>query len=199
MRQIASFGAVALAFAAGTASAGIINISGNGNWGSFTGTLAYTHVAGDQGTLDVSLTNTSPVGNGGFLTGFVFNVIDGGLNPTATLISTTRSGFRLVLKEDASPFGIFDAGAALSANWNGGGNPSGGISVGSSAQFRFGIKAPNAAALTSSSFVGTSEPFQFVVRFRGFANGESDKVPVPAPASLALLAVGGLVASRRRR
>jgi hypothetical protein len=38
-----------------------------------------------------------------------------------------------------------------------------------------------------------------LVRFRGQEFGGSDMVPVPAPASLALLGLGGLMASRRRR
>lgn len=199
MTQRAFVGVLAVGIGASGAVAGMINISGNGTWGSFTGTLTYTHVSGNDGTLDVSLTNTSPPANGGYLTGFVFNIIDGGPGRTATLISSSKSGFQLLLNENAPPFGTFDAGAALGGSWVGGGNPSGGIPVGGTATFTFGITAPNAASLTSSSFVGTSAPYQFVVRFRGFANGESDKVPVPGPASASLLALAALAASRRRR
>jgi MYXO-CTERM domain-containing protein len=192
-------GAVALGVGASAAWAGTINISGSGTWGSFAGTLTYTHVSGNNGTLDVSLTNTSAPANGGYLTGFVFDIIDGGPGRTASLVSTSKSGFQLLLNESAPPFGTFDTGAALGGSWLGGGNPSGGIPVGGTGLFTFAINAPNAAALTSSSFVGTSAPYRFVVRFRGFANGESDKVPVPGPASAALMGLGMLVATRRRR
>lgn len=190
-------GAVALAPSAAQAST--IGIAGDGAWGDFTGVVTYTHVSGNQGTLDISLTNTSPVANGGFLTGFVFNIINGGAGRTASLSARPNANWQLLLNEAASPFGTFDAGAALGGNWEGGGSPSNGIAVGASGNFTFAITAPNAASLTASSFVGTSSPFQFVVRFRGFNNGQSDKVPVPTPGALALLGAAGLVATRRRR
>jgi MYXO-CTERM domain-containing protein len=198
IRSIIGLAAGIVALSSG-AHASMVNISGDGAWGDFAGTLTYTHVAGNQGTLDVSLTNTSPVGNGGFITGFVYNIINGGAGRTASLSARPNANWQLVLNESANPFGTFDAGAALGGNWEGGGNPNNGIGVGDTGNFTFAITAPNAGSLTASSFVGASAPFQFIVRFRGFQNGQSDKVPVPTPGALALLGAGGLIASRRRR
>jgi MYXO-CTERM domain-containing protein len=47
-----------------------------------------------------------------------------------------------------------------------------------------------------------SDPYAFVVRFRGMAEGGSDKVPanqLPAPGAIALLGLTGAVSRRRRR
>jgi MYXO-CTERM domain-containing protein len=45
-----------------------------------------------------------------------------------------------------------------------------------------------------------SDPYAFVVRFRGMENGGSDKVPanqLPAPGAAALLGLAGLLVRRR--
>jgi uncharacterized protein (TIGR03382 family) len=195
-----------LALAAASASAATLNISGdittsNGGTGvSFEGGLDYVFDGGTSGTLTVSLTNTTANTIGGYLTGFVFNIgsVDG--SATASLASTTDADFLDTGVESASPYGMFDAGAALNANWNGGGSPSNGIAMGVTEIFVFSVSASDANALDSMSFVGLAGN-DFAVRFRGLDNGGSDKltttVPAPGTGALALLGLG--LASRRRR
>lgn len=169
--------------------------------GMYTGTLEYTHDAGTGiGLLTVDLTNTSPAANGGFLTGFLFTFdsIDPGAN--AMLISAPDD-FMNTGSQTAPPFGTpYVGGAALMGNWTGGGNPNRGLGVGESGVFQFDIIASDAAFLSASDFVQGSQSPSFVVRFRGFNDGGSDKVPaivIPAPAAGLLLL--GLFATRTRR
>ena len=186
---------------AGTASADMIDISGDvfGSTGmtgaTFMGTLEYTYNGGDSGTLAVSLTNDTPMDVGGYLTGFVFNVDS--VDAVAALSSTTDPDFLNTGVENAAPFGMFDAGAALNADWTGGGNPSFGMAIGVTEMFEFSVMASDANLLTASSFLGDGN--DFVVRFRGLLDGGSDKVPVPAPGAGALALVGLALAGRRRR
>ena len=208
---------VMLGFAAlmvATASAQAAVIQGNtaastGNTGSnFSGTLLYAaNAAGTAAMLTVDLLNTTPAGVGGFLTGFLMN------NPDATKITgisaytTTTSFTQIGLTADGAngaPFGQFDFGAALGANWEGGGNPSAGLAPGSMGSFTFAFSGTDLGTLTDQSFVsalsvgpGVGEgPQFFVARFRGLIDGGSDKVPamaVPEPGTSAML-LAGLVA-----
>lgn len=190
---------------AGLAQADIINIMGSiadsaeQTGANFAGTLDYTYGGGSSGTLVVSLTNTTPGGVGGFLTGFVFNIDSSDGGASAALTGATNANFLDTGSESASPFGNFDAGAALGANWTGGGSPTGGIAVGASAMFTFAISAFDANSLSAASFLGGPNDWNFLVRFRGLNNGGSDKIPgVPAPGALALLGFGAVAARRRR-
>ena len=70
-------GSAAAACVACTASASIVSYDSNPGiegLGSFSGSTEWTHVGGDVGVVVVTLTNTSAVENGGYLTGFAFNV-----------------------------------------------------------------------------------------------------------------------------
>ena len=188
-----------------TARADIINISGDaGNstegLGDFTGTIEYNSLGGSLGSLIVTLTNTSDEDNGGFITGFLFNM--NSADATAALSSATHpfddcEGNGL----NGQPFGDpFDAGAALGGKFEGGGNPNDGIAVGETGTFEFDVVATDAASLSAADFMSGDFDFNFVVRFRGFEDDGSDKVPaIPAPASLALFAGGAMAMGSRRR
>lgn len=205
---VASIAAVAATTAAGAAVVPITSNSplSTGNLGTFIGTLDYTYVGGNAGTLAVTLTNTTPGAIGGFITAFMFR-------PPPELgafgSSLTASDFPLMVNvpggTNGSPFpGTWIGGAGLNGSWLAGGQPQNGIGIGQTGSFSFSITGANASMLTSDSFVSgslVSDPYAFVVRFRGMAEGGSDKVPanqLPAPGAVALLALAGVARSRRR-
>ena len=68
--------------------------------GTYTGTIDYD----GAGLLSISLTNTSPAANGGYITGFLFN-IDG--NASASYNAIGGDTFQGVTDEPANPYGIF--------------------------------------------------------------------------------------------
>ncbi|MBX3389378.1 MAG: hypothetical protein KF691_07970 [Phycisphaeraceae bacterium] len=187
-------GVCALAGAAISAQGAFI--AGAGSWGSYTGSLSYS--AGTS-ELTIVLKNTSPALNGGFITGFVFNIMSADAGAFSTLITFTHP-FLNLFNESASPYGNYKGGAALGGDWLGGGSPNAGIAVGATGTFVFKITASDAGSLTDASFLSIPNASEaFLVRFKGFVNGESDKVTIPAPGAFALLGLGGLVAARRRR
>jgi len=205
---VASIAAVAATTAAGAAVVPITSNSplSTSGLGTFIGTLDYTYVGGNAGTLAVTLTNTTPGAIGGFITAFMFR-------PPPELgafgSSLTASDFPLMVNVPAgtngSPFpGTWIGGAGLAGSWLAGGQPQDGIGIGQTGSFSFSITGANASMLTSDSFVSgslVSDAYAFVVRFRGMAEGGSDKVPanqLPAPGAVALLALAGAARSRRR-
>ncbi|MEJ7640277.1 MAG: hypothetical protein WKF75_20505 [Singulisphaera sp.] len=157
------------------------------------------------------LINTSPATNGGYITAFVLNDLGtasgGDINNVASFTATDPDGagsgqpFALLsgstssISIKASPFGVFDIGASLSGGdfYGGGGSPSQGIGVGESATFTFNVTGTNLLNLSQASLeaalsdgLGGRNSF-FVVRFRGFQNDGSDKVPaMPDDAPLPL-------------
>ena len=168
--------------------------------GTFTGSMTFVATSSTTGELSVELTNTSPVANSGWLTAVAVHIVDG----VTLALATPGSGWNLLVDASGSPYGTFDFGASTSATWEGGGSPSNGIAIGSSLTTVFTVTASASvlATLTELSFFDGSGGTAFVARFRGFADGNSDKVTgvvVPAPGALVLLGIAGLVGVRRRR
>ena len=180
--------------------------------GNYTGSLTYSASNDTSATLTVELTNTSPAANGGFITAFAFN--NPGNKITGVSLSSTDTDFGLVggagfnNSINAMPFGDFDIGASTGSSFQGSGSPGLGIGVSSSMQtFTFTLTGTMFTSFTNLSFVnelssnpatGKSAQF-FVARFRGFNNGESDKVPgttngdvvtTPEPSTIAVLGIG---------
>jgi hypothetical protein len=172
--------------------------------GTFTGTIDYGFDIGlNSWTVLITLTNTSNPANAGRLTGFLFNINSTDANASAALHSADYP-FQNAAGQSGNPLGgTYDAGAALGGNWNGGGPPAPGIAPGATGSFLFKVSASDANSLSAMSFITGPETYNFVVRFRGFNGGGSDKVPavesvVPGPSALCALAIG-LVLSRGRQ
>jgi hypothetical protein len=223
------FGGIALAAVLGglwpaAGRADLIHIAsdqGLHGLGFFQGSLAYTVTDATHGTLTVTLTNTSPTANGGYLTGFVLN------NPGGQITKVSLAGpaaFALLGGPkfnngiNAAPFGRFDLGAAVGGSFEGGGNAQSGLGVGQTGTFVFSLTGTALNSLTAQSFGQAlsagpgdgkgDEPF--VARFRGFKHGDGDKVPdtvvhdSPEPGTLvlagaALVSLAGYGWSRRKR
>lgn len=252
MRQVASLAACVLTvgLATSAAVAETIRFAGSGVLGRFTGSMTYTPNTGVDASgnpvpdLYLTLTNTSPLVNGGFLTGVLFNIADikpdPNLdvrvslypNPTALLPDDGREAdlfWDVNAPEDASPYGDYEAGAALAkvkkgtdGIFIGPGDPNRGLAVGQTTTLAFDVAATNAQLLNSLnvwSFFsegpsgGSGGPV-LTARFLGFNDGGSDKtgevhevpgsdtqVPVVPlpPATAGALPLLGLLIARRCR
>ncbi len=219
----------ALFASAGVARADIIDIAGGtGNPGAFSGSIEVKYTPGDTtAQIIVKLKNESPIANGGFITGFAFNdpaSVSGGdivkvtgytqtydpvgLPPpnNMSLIGVMSDGTLMNDSISGAPYGKFDLGAAVGGNLLGGGSPQPGIEVGQTGTFTFIVTGTNLQNLSAESILGT--PSQggtaaFIVRFRGFLDGSSDKIvigaqtppsgggnPIPAPPAVVLAGLG---------
>jgi len=198
--------------------AGAVPISGTGTLGSFSGTFEYTAIDDTSGTVDIVLNNDSLTA--GFITAFLFN-IPLGADVDSAILTSSDLDFLLIGDadsfangEDGNPNGQFDIGASTGGGYEGGGSPLLGIAQGFSATFSFALTGTGLGALTADSFLTTlSVPpgdgagaEDFVVRFRGFPDNGSDKVPndggtppVPEPGTLSLLGLGLASLAVRRR
>ena len=199
---------VAAASLSSVAGASMVQIASNqpgstDMLGKFVGSISYTANTLNTGTLTFVITNTNTAAEGGYITGLVFNIPGSDASATSLLTSATFAGFADTGSvASASPYGTYEAGAALGASWLGGGSPTGGIGHGATGTLVFHITTAGANALTASDFLAGGVSPSPLLRFRGFTNGGSDKVPgtlVPASGTAAMLGAAGLVAIRRRR
>jgi hypothetical protein len=176
--------------------------------GSFAAQLTYAVVDATHASLQVAITNTSPVENGGKLVAFLFNnpgnKITGVTRSTTTGLQTLLGGGTFNNTIKASPFADFDIGISLGGNNNNGftgagGSPTPGIGVGQTGNFTFNFAGTGLDQLNEASFLNAKNAngYFFAARFKGFADGGSDKVPgtlvVPEPASLAVWGCIGLM------
>ena len=201
-------GAAAVAAGAQASILRFNSLLGTEGVGSYSGEFNWTApvVGGDGcGTLVLTLTNTSAPSNGGYITGFAFNLVDG-LTPDFVEDSTNLPEWQQLTNPNVSPWGTFDTGAAVGGNWlgsEGSGGPDLGIGVGESWQFTFMIYGDEAflRELALEDFFHPTHGYEFAGRFRGFDDDDdSDKVPanLPAPGAIAVLALAGSVARRGR-
>lgn len=198
---MATFAAAALSGAADASVVTFFSNPGLEGLGSFTGSMEWNYLGANAGTLEVSLTNTSPSENGGYLTGFAFNTVYSLQIKIAE--NGARAGWIDIDEVNAPPLGMFDHGAALGGDWLGGGSPLGGIGVGQTFDFVFDVRGDPTllASLVVHDFFDETDGWGFAARFRGFDDGGSDKVTasLPAPGALTALTLGVLGSRRRRR
>src|SRR5687767_5349481 len=122
-----------LLLAASTARGDTVHITGSGDsGGSFNGSLTFF---GNDSLLRIALTNTSAPGNGGYITGFVFN--SNSSQPLTFSLLPSATPFIQLAGPSASPYGIYQHGAALGGEFLGGGGPLGGIAAGQTRIFDF--------------------------------------------------------------
>lgn len=162
--------------------------------------------------VTITLTNTSPVANGGFITADAFNLAANttisnfsAVNVLANNTTTPNTNFGITQGViSASPFDNRNTLISTGGDFEGGGNPTTGIGVGQTVRFTFTLGGAGAGANTETS-IFTSE----FIRFRGFNDGGSDKTmvsatpaaAVPEPTTMLLLGSGlaGVAARIRRR
>jgi len=211
LRRSATMACLAAACIGAAAQAAIVPITSNSslsteNLGTFIGTLNYTFLGGTNGKLDVSLTNTTPVSTGGYITAFMFRPPpELGAFTSVLTASDIASMSNIPAGASGAPFpGNWLGGAGTGGSWLAGGSPTGAVAIGQTGNWSFTITGANASQLTSDSFVSgdkVSDPYAFIVRFRGMNNDGSDKVPanqLPSPGAVALLGLSGFLSRRRR-
>ena len=169
--------------------------------GWFSATLIYTALSDTEAELSVTVSNLSAPENGGYITGFALNNPELcrdakskaiGCIERVTAAPGFPEGFQVLGGNNpfnqikAPPYGNFDFGAALGGNFLGGGGPVKGVSTELGKdfeEFRFYLTGTDMHLLDEFAFVEAfsstkkkNTPNFFVVRFKGFNDGGSDKV-----------------------
>ncbi len=193
---------IALGCSSAANAASIVQIGGSAGsslqgLGSFSGSISYTATSqlSTTGALVITLVNTSNAGNGGFITGLLFNIGGGDASSSATLSSASNSFINCMGGGlNAATGQHFEGGAAIGGQFLGAGDPNPGIAIGQSATFTFDITAADAGRLTAIDFVaGGSFEFNFLVRFGGFDDGGPDSIGamvVPLPPAVMIGVLG---------
>jgi hypothetical protein len=199
---------VATALLATHAQASVVEFGSNSGAtgrGSFSGSLEWIYSRGaGNGSVLVTFTNTSALANGGFLTGFAFNAVDGVNVAFSSEISNgTARRWRALSNLSVRGYGSFESGAAVGGRWRKGGNVIYGVSVGRTKVFAFDVlgDAELLSALAAQSFLDESNGIGMIARFRGFDDGGSDTVTatLPAPGAIAVLGLGAGLFRRSAR
>ena len=202
-----SFTAAAVTVGAEGAILRFSSLLGTEGLGSYEGQVNWTAPisgSGGPGTFILTLTNTSSAANGGYITGFAFNLVDG-LTPDFLEDASELPEWEQLTNPNVPPWGTFDTGAAVGGNWlgsAGSGGPDLGIGVGESWQFTFSISGDEEflRSIDVEEMFHPTSTYEFAARFRGFNDGGSDKVParLPAPGAIAVLVLAGFVGRRAR-
>ena len=170
--------------------------------GSFQAELTYSYTGGTSATISITISNDVDPSLGGYITALALS--PNGTASGLAFVSSSSAAFKNIpAPVSAPPYGTFAAGAGLNGSFLGGGNPSGGIAVGSSATFTFTMSGSATALSALDAETALNQTgFGMIVRFRGGQGGWSDKVvgcALPAPGALALLGAVGMLNPRRRR
>ena len=179
--------------------------SNDPSYGLASGSLALEDFGGGK-VLTLTLTNESTVG--GFLTAIAFDapssmgsgafVFDGGGG-----MSGLSDAWRNLDSVNTAPFGAREFGASVTDQWLGGGSPTRGLAAGETATWTW-----SGAFERDAPVIDFVADWNLLLRFRGFDNGASDKVPlrtrppqgtVPGLAGVPTLLAAGLLGRRRRR
>ena len=186
-------------------------IEGDGTLGDFTGYFNFNAVSATEATIEIELTNTSPLTNGGYLTAFVFNIPTGYI--TDISLFSTDDDFSMLSGPDFNddvkgvPYGYFDIGASVTDQFLGGGKPSPGIPAGATETFIFTLYGNGLDTLDVQSFLdemsvgaspGRGSQF-FLARFLGGGGSKTPAVVVPIPGGVWFVGCGliGFIMFRR--
>ena len=177
--------------------------SNSTSFGGFTGTATYNDLGGGMAEFILSLTNTSQFN--GKLVALAFDSAAG--TSGWTFDSGASSGLsgdwgNLSGSINTQPFGSRSHGASTTNQWEGGGNPNTGLAVGETGTWVF--TGSGGASVSATDFLSPNGGQNLVIRFRGFDNEASDKLPAievpgnPVPGIGGLAALGGLAVVRRQ-
>lgn len=202
---------VAAAALAVPTAADTIHISSNNaessntsSYGGFEGTLTFNDLGGGFARVVIMLENTSSFD--GWLTALAFDAAAGtsGFSFDAGASSGLGAAWSdLTGPINTAPFGSRASGASTSSGWEGGGDPHHGLAAGATATWVFNGSVAS-SSVSAADFLSPNGGNNLVVRFRGFSNGASDKLPgqeipaVPGLGGVAALGFAGLTRRRRR-